>query len=134
MASKFFSREKVVKLRRNVLSRHSGSSGAASKLPKAGADAASPRGEANMSPTAEEIGAVVSRARELYERERAHLEANELYRYICINSESGEYVLGDTIDEVAEAYGKKFGSTPSWLTQVGNPDHIWTSARLHQLA
>ena len=88
-----------------------------------------------MSRSAEEIRAIVSRAREFYERERVRLEADELYRYICVNADNGKYVLGDTVDAVIRAYEKKYGDMPSWVTQIGNPNYIWTSAtRLSQFA
>ncbi|MCA9159704.1 MAG: hypothetical protein KDA72_15325 [Planctomycetales bacterium] len=69
---------------------------------------------------------VASKAKEIYgERLRAHLETSDYGKFVCIEPESGDYYVGDTIDE---AVNQSIDAHPDCLTHTLRIGH---SAALH---
>jgi hypothetical protein len=116
---------------KTILSDRLKKTGAAAGLPLGGQTAASSKGEVKVEKRVkikahfEEAREIAARGRVLYENVRPNLEATAMGKLACINAETGEYILGDSIREVHDAFDRKFGiETPSWVTEVGNPDRV----------
>ncbi|MGH7141586.1 MAG: hypothetical protein ACREGH_03070 [Minisyncoccia bacterium] len=62
---------------------------------------------------------VGNRGKDLYSHMKEKLERESPYKFIIINVENGDYVIGDTELESMELFEKKFGRVPSWGTQIG---------------
>jgi hypothetical protein len=68
-----------------------------------------------------ETKSVIERAKRIYaERLRASLEAGHMNRYVAIEPESGEYFLGDTLDEAVKAARAKYPSRLSHTIRIGH--------------
>lgn len=70
------------------------------------------------------IEQVVARGEGFYEKLRPLLESDHLYEEVCINLTTGEYVLGDSVQEVHRKFKERFGEVPSWNTTIGAPTHV----------
>jgi hypothetical protein len=64
---------------------------------------------------------VIERAKRLHsEQLQTLLEAQDLNRYVAIEPESGEYFLGDTIDEAVKSARAKYPSRLSHTIWIGH--------------
>ncbi len=69
----------------------------------------------------EETKAVAKKAKEIYEdRLRVRLEQSELGRYVSIEPESGDYFLGDTFDDAANAAIERYPERLTHIIRVGH--------------
>lgn len=126
-------KKRVLDLPKMIFPDRQKSTGAADGIPSECGTAVSSKGEATMQADFDKIDEIVTRARAFYEPVRTKLEAEALHKFVCVNAETGEYILGESIREVHLEFDQKFGAkTPSWVTQVGNPNHVWSGARLLQ--
>lgn len=125
-------KQKVVDLSKTLFSRRQNHSGAAESDPVDRAEAPS-KEETTMSADFDKLQEIVSSARAFYEKERPRLEATAMRKFVCVNATTGDYVVGNSVREVHDAFDRRFGSgVPSWVTQVGNPNHVRSGARLLQ--
>ena len=86
-----------------------------------------------MSANFDNLQEIVTSARAFYEKVRPKLEATAMHKFVCVNATTGDYVLGNSVREVHDAFDRQFGAEgPSWVTQIGNPNHGRSSARLLQ--
>lgn len=124
---------KVLDLSKTIFPDRPKTTGAKGGIPSKNGPEASSTGGAIMQTDFDEIHEIVTRARAFYESVRAKLETEALHKFVCVNAETGEYVLGDSRKEVHDAFAQRFSvETPSWVTQVGNPNDVWSGARLLQ--
>jgi hypothetical protein len=64
---------------------------------------------------------VIERAKRIYaERLRAVLEPDQLNRFVAIEPDSGEYFLGDTLDEAVKAARAKHPARLSHTIRIGH--------------
>ena len=64
---------------------------------------------------------VIERAKRIYaEQLRAVLEVRHLNRFVAIEPESGEYFLGDTLDEAVKSAREKHPSRLSHAIRIGH--------------
>jgi hypothetical protein len=68
-----------------------------------------------------ETKSVIDRARQIYAtRLQSDLESQHMNRFVAIEPESGEYFLGDTVDEAVNSARTKFPSRLSHTIRIGN--------------
>jgi hypothetical protein len=64
--------------------------------------------------------AEAQRGEALYGQLRAELEGKYFGRYIMINTETGDYVIGETISDTHSQFLKNYGfAAPGWCTRIG---------------
>lgn len=67
-----------------------------------------------------ESRAIAEKARQLYESQlRDKLEREHQGRYLCIESESGSYFLGDTFDKAVNAAADEFPDRLTHTLRIG---------------
>lgn len=60
------------------------------------------------------------RGESLYQRLRADLEAKHFGRYVMINTETGDYVTGETLSVAHTEFLNRYGlDAPGWGTRIG---------------
>ena len=64
---------------------------------------------------------IFAKAHEIYHGLRQALEAEHNHEHVCINVETGEFVLGKTVREAHQKFERRFGDVPSWDTKIGAP-------------
>lgn len=68
-----------------------------------------------------ETKSVISRAKQIYaDRLRQELEAIYENRFVAIETESGEYFLGDTFDQAVQSARTKFPTRLSHTIRIGH--------------
>jgi len=73
---------------------------------------------------------ISARGRKIYERLEEGLRVESLHRWVRINVETGDFVVGDTFGDVDERFRARFGDAPSWKTRIGEPPYVFRNARL----
>ncbi|MEX0865959.1 MAG: hypothetical protein WD030_01285 [Pirellulales bacterium] len=69
----------------------------------------------------EHTKSVVERAKAIYfERLQTTLEAEHPDRYVAVEPESGDYFLGDTIDEAVKSARTKYPTRLSHILRIGH--------------
>jgi len=76
------------------------------------------------------IQEISARGRRIYERREERLRADSMHRWVRINVDTGDFVVGNTFGDVDEQFGARFGEAPSWKTRIGEPPYVFRSARL----
>jgi hypothetical protein len=67
-----------------------------------------------------ETKSVIDRAKQIYATLlQAKLEAQHMNRFVAIESDSGEYFLGDTFDEAVDAASAKYSSRLTHTIRIG---------------
>ncbi|MCE9548705.1 MAG: hypothetical protein K8T25_24775 [Planctomycetia bacterium] len=68
-----------------------------------------------------ETKSVIERARQIYAAQlQADLESQHLDRFVAIEPESGEYFLGDTLDDAVKSARTKYPSRLSHTIKIGH--------------
>ena len=79
-------------------------------------------------PTAETVE-VARKAQAIYERDLRHkLEATDLNAFVAIEPESGEYFLGRTLSEAAQAARSAFPNRKTFTLRVGHTSTVHIGA------
>lgn len=69
-----------------------------------------------------ETKSVIDRAKQIYaNRLRTDLESEHMDRFVAIEPESGEYFLGDTLDEAVKSARAKYPNRLSHTIRIGHP-------------
>lgn len=76
----------------------------------------------------QDIENIAVRGREIYDGFQIDLEAHQWGKCVCINVDTGEYVIANTFSEVHALFKETFGDAPSWDTQVGAPPYVIRTA------
>jgi hypothetical protein len=76
------------------------------------------------------IAEISARGRRFYGRLEERLRAESMHRWVRINVDTGDFVVGDTFGDVDEQFRARFGEAPSWKTRVGEPPYVFRRARL----
>src|SRR5436309_6949612 len=64
---------------------------------------------------------IIDRAKRLYaDRLQSDLERDHTNRFVAIEPESGEFFLGDTLDEAVQSAVKKYPSRRSFTIRIGH--------------
>ena len=64
---------------------------------------------------------IIDRAKRIYaERLQTELERDHLNRFVSIEPESGEYFLGDTLDEAVQSAVKSYPTRRSFTIRIGH--------------
>ncbi len=68
-----------------------------------------------------EAKSIIARARRIYaDRLQSDLERDHLNRFVSIEPESGEYFLGDTLDEAVQSAVKSYPNRRSFTIRIGH--------------
>jgi hypothetical protein len=68
-----------------------------------------------------ETKSVIDRAKRIYATQlQADLESQHVNRFVAIESESGEYFLGDTFDEAVKSARTKYPTRLSHTIRIGH--------------
>lgn len=72
---------------------------------------------------------IARKAQEIYERDLRHkLEATNLNAFVAIEPESGEYFLGNTLREAAQAARSAFPNRRTFTLRVGHTSTVHIGA------
>lgn len=64
---------------------------------------------------------IIDRAKQIYaDRLQSELERDHLNRFVSIEPESGEFFLGDTLDEAVQSAVRKYPSRRSFTIRIGH--------------
>ena len=64
---------------------------------------------------------IIERAKRLYaDRLQSDLERDHVNRFVSIEPESGEFFLGDTLDEAVQAAVKKYPTRRTFTIRIGH--------------
>ena len=64
---------------------------------------------------------IIDRAKRIYaDRLQSELERDHFNRYVSIEPESGEFFLGDTLDEAVQSAVTKYPSRRSFTIRIGH--------------
>jgi hypothetical protein len=73
---------------------------------------------------------ITARGRQIFDRLEEKLRTDAMHRWVRINVDTGDYVVGDSFSDVDEKFGARFGEAPSWKTRIGEPPYVFRNARL----
>lgn len=64
---------------------------------------------------------IIERAKRIYsDRLQSDLERDHLNRFVSVEPESGDFFLGDTLDEAVQSAVKKYPSRRSFTIRIGH--------------
>ena len=65
---------------------------------------------------------IIDRAKRIYaDRLQADLERDHFNRFVSVEPESGEFFLGDTLDEAVQSAVKSFPARRTFTIRIGHP-------------
>lgn len=73
----------------------------------------------------ERIDGIAKQGRKYYAMLQENLEHEHWGKCICINADTGEFVLGDTLSDVHKKFDDRFGAdTPAYNAKIGIPTRV----------
>jgi hypothetical protein len=79
-----------------------------------------------------ELRELGQKGKAIYEKMRNDLEATAHGQCICINIDTGGYVLGDTPFSAYDKFKDKFGDAPSYEARVGEDPYVFDGGALQR--